>query len=328
MYAIDEILYTLNINIPLSKANVEIFDGHTHFFSREFYELRTGPSSGGSPQIQLKQAETKDGLEIPADEITAYRNLVLAGMDECGVNRAVTYASIPQETEAVGAAALGSGGRLIPYAMVDPRFPSSLADLDRLQSTYRFRGILLCPAMHGYNIDCDEAARALDFAQAHEMIVLVHYYPIRSHVRALLGLEPNLSVENRHPVDVVPVALKRPKLNFVVAHCGAGLFEEFLELGPSCPNVYVDTGGAEVRTDRGASTPALTTFFKKTKKACGVGRILFGSDTSGYRREYRKSIIDAQTGAMIRAGFAKGERAAVLGGNLSGLLGVPLRCTL
>jgi predicted TIM-barrel fold metal-dependent hydrolase len=300
---------------------MEIFDGHTHFFGRNFYEFRTTRSRDGNPEITI------DGEpEITPADIVACRTRVLTGMDACGVSKAATYAFIAQETESVGKAALGSGGRLVPYAAVDPLAPASLARLERLQTTYRFRGMLLFPAMHEYSIDGDDAARALDLAQAHGMIVLVHCGPLQPYVRTLFGLDPDTASDHGRIADLAAVAHRRPHQTFVVVHLGPSRLEEFWELGTSCPNTYADTGAITALTAERGSMLDVSDVFRETKRAYGADRILYGSDSSGFDRHYRKHILDAQTGALVRAGFTADDRAAVLGGNLSRLLDLPLRC--
>ena len=45
---------------------MEIFDGHTHFFSREFYELQTRDAPGGDAEIGLKDGTVKSPTAVAA----------------------------------------------------------------------------------------------------------------------------------------------------------------------------------------------------------------------------------------------------------------------
>lgn len=310
---------------------MEIFDAHTHFCSREFYEFQTLSAPDGRESILLKQASRDEPGERFA-AVAAHRDRFLAGMAECGVKRAVTYASIPEETEAVGQATLGSAGKLVPYAMVNPLVPDVLAKLGRLHESYRYRGITLCPAMHRYAIDGDEAGRALDFARTHGMIVLIHCEPVQRRVRELFGLDVDhparggFATDGGQPANLIPLARARPDLRFVVSHAGADFFDDFLEVGSACPNVYIDTAGVIRRDAPESGSLSTTARLKEMKRAFGVGRILYGSGSAGFPEGYRQNMLNAQIDALNRARFSTSERAAVLGGNLSRLLTSPLGC--
>jgi predicted TIM-barrel fold metal-dependent hydrolase len=303
---------------------MEIFDGHTHFFSREFYELESIPTPGGNSEIILKEL-SGGGTEISAANIAQYLEHVLAKMDECGVTKAVTYASIPQEMEMVGETALDSGGRLVPYVMVNPVVTASLTRLERLQAKYRFRGMLLCPHMHEYNIDSDEAVWALDFARKNKMAIFLHCGLLRPGVRALFGLDPNPPMDREQPAELVHVARKRSNQIFIVPHIDLDMFEELLGLWELCPNIYVDTGAMYQLTANRNEKPTLADLFAEIKRVFGVERILYGSDSSGFPKEYRNQILDVQIRAMTDAGYSGAERDAVLGENLSRVLGLPSR---
>jgi len=300
---------------------MDIFDAHTRFFGREFYEFHTARRPNGSTEILLNQtADASAG--VPSKEPNGHVDRILADMDACGISRAVTYASIPQEARTVGEAALGSNGRLIPYAAVNPELSESLETVGKLQPRFGFRGLVLFPAMHGYPIGSERAAAALDFARAHNMVVLVHFGRLRTGLRSLIGLDPAHDPPHVLSRDLIPVARTRPDQRFVVPCRGTGFFEDFLELGKSCSNVYADTAGSTSWVAEQDSPTTLAQLFDDTRKAYGVERILFGSDSGGVSRGFRTDIRDAQISAMTAAGFTENDRAAVLGFNLSALLGL------
>lgn len=294
---------------------MEIFDGHTHFFSRESYELRTRPAAVRGAEIELTSA-----YETPPAGIPEYTNHVVSRMNDCGVDRAVTYASIPQETEAVGEAALGSSGRLVPYVMVNPVVAASFARIKSIQSKYGFRGMLLCPHMHEYNLESEEAARALNVARKYRMVVFLHCGFLRPRVRALFGLDPTPPPDKGQPAELAHVARKRSNQVFVVSHVDPPSFDEMLSTWELCPNVYLDTGGMFQMAARREGPPDLTEMFGKLKEVFGVERVLYGSDSSGFPPDYLENILNVQIEAMKRAGYTDAEREAVLGVNLNRVL--------
>jgi predicted TIM-barrel fold metal-dependent hydrolase len=299
---------------------MEIFDAHTHFFGREFYEFQTALVPGGNRAQLLRRIEA-GGLEVPGPDAGAHRERWLAELDRHGVARAVMFASVPPEMPSVGEAAAASGGRFVPYAAINPRIPRTLDMLELLVSRFGFRGVVLFPAMHEYAIGDAVAAPALDLAACHGLCVFVHCGRLRIPVRAHVGLAPDFPPEASRPLDLIPVARARPDTVFIVPHFGAGLFEELLELGAACPNVYADTAGTNAWATACDPPRTLADLFRETRDVMGASRILYGSDSGTFPRGYRGDVLEAQRAAMAEAGFGEAEAASVLGGNLARLLG-------
>jgi hypothetical protein len=91
---------------------VTIFDAHTHFFSREFYEYQTTLVAATEPR--LLQRIQAGGFEVPGRTARAHLARWLGELDRNGVARVVTFASVPTEMNVVGEAAAASDGRLVP----------------------------------------------------------------------------------------------------------------------------------------------------------------------------------------------------------------------
>jgi predicted TIM-barrel fold metal-dependent hydrolase len=298
---------------------MEIFDAHTHFFRREFYEFHTARRPDGTSEILPKRVEDFGSENLP-DNAVEYFTRVLDNLDSCGVKRAVTYASVSQEMGTVGEAARVSLGRLVPYASVNPLSTSSMETLRKLQPLFRFRGLVLFPAMHDYPIGGDAAAAAFDFAHANDVVVLIHFGLLRANVRELIGLDPRDHPSYGHPGDLIPVAGDRADQTFIVSHPAFETFEEFIDLGAKCANVHMDTAGSAAWTPVTKKPKMLADRFAAVRNAYGVERILFGSDSGGTPWEYHKDALDNQISAMTEAGYTEKEIAAVLCGNLSKLL--------
>ncbi|MFQ5510841.1 MAG: amidohydrolase family protein [Candidatus Krumholzibacteriia bacterium] len=298
---------------------MHVFDAHTHFFSRAFYEFQATQADPGNVPALLERLG-RGGIDVPGEDPAELRDRFVTELDEHGIDRAVTFASVPAEMEDVGEAAHSSDGRLVPYAMVDPTQPRTLDKLASLQERYRFKGMLLFPAMRGYGIGDEAVEPALDLARKHGMVVFVHCGLLRVNVRAALGLEPDFPLDRGHPADLIPVAKARADQTFVVPHFSAGFFDEFLRLGKACPNVYADTAGSNEWGMFQAPPLYLEDLFEQTAEVFGVERLIYGSDTAGFPRGYRKDVLDAQIRAMTDAGLERSDQELVLGGNLSRLL--------
>jgi len=298
-----------------------IFDTHTHFFSRAFYEYQAEQVPNGNV-YELLEKMARHGIEIPDEDPLKHRDRFIAELDANGVTRSVLFASVPAEMEAVGEAARTSDGRFFPYAAVNPKAPETIDKLSSLQAKYQFKGMLLFPAMHGYAIGDPAVSAALDLATELQLVVFVHCGLLRVNLRAVLGLSPDFPLEFSHPKDLIPVAKNRPNLSFVIPHFGAGFFEEFLLVGKECRNVYADTAGSNTWGMFQFPELHLEDLFSDTVRIFGIERILFGSDTAGFPRGYRKDVLDAQLRAMHDAGIGTDDQSLILGGNLSRLLEV------
>ncbi len=298
-----------------------VFDAHIHFFGREFYAFQTTLVAREDSETILGRIRA-GGIEIPGPDTKAHATRWIAELDRNHVDRAVLFASSPTEIKAVGEATASHPRRLFSYTVVNPTAPATLEALESLQPKLHFKGILLFPAMHEYAIQSPEAARAIELAKRHHLVVFVHCGKLRVNVRKLIGLNADFPAEKSRPRDLLPVARANPDVRFVVPHFGSGWFAETIALGASCPNVYVDTAGSNAWILEHDPPLSLAEVFEATRGSFGADRILFGSDSGGFPRGYRADIMRAQQDTMRVAGFTSDEQRAVLGGNLTRLLEV------
>jgi len=300
---------------------VNVFDAHTHFFGREFYEYQATLVNGSDPEATLDRIRA-GGIEVPEPDAAAHAARWIREMDRHRVDRAALFASIPEEMIVVGEVAAASNGRFVPFATVNPAVPVTLSALRGLLPRYRFRGVLFFPAMHDYSIQSPEVTAALELAKAHAMVAFVHCGRLKVGVRKLIGLDPEFPAEKSRPRDVAAVARAHPDVAFILPHFGAGFFDEALDLAAAYRNVYVDTAGSQSWAAECVPPLSLADIFRQTRDAIGAERILYGSDSGVFPRGYRADLLQAQIDAMLAAGFSAGEREGVLGGNLARLLGV------
>jgi hypothetical protein len=298
-----------------------IFDAHVHFFGREFYKFQTTLVSREDPETILGRIRA-GGLEVPGPDGQAHGARWIAELDKNRVDRAVMFASCPTEMKTVGEVAAKHPQRLVPYTVMNPNAPATLDLLESLMPKLHFKGILLFPALHDYSIQSPEAARAIDLAKRHKLVVFVHCGKLRVNVRKLIGLNADFPAEKSRPSDLLSVARAHPDVRFVVPHFGSGCFEEALALGAACPNVYTDTAGSNAWILEHDPPLSLVEAFQAARVSFGVERMLFGSDSGAFPRGYRAEVLKAQQETMKAAGFTRDEERAVLGENLAKLLGV------
>ncbi len=298
---------------------MQILDSHVHFFSRIFYECQAAETRPDNVEGLIDRLNVS-GVDVPEADHIALRDRLILEFDNSGVEHALIFASVPEETAVVGEAAQTSDGRMSAFATVNPKQPETLTNLEALHARFEFTGVILFPAMHDFGIGDDEATAALDLARKLDLIVFVHCGLLRVPVRAVLGLEADYPMDRAHPESLIPVAKARPDQTFVVPHFGAGFFDEFLKLGLTCPNVYTDTAGSNTWGMFQAPPLYLEDLFAQTVDVFGAERILYGSDTAGFPRGYRGDVLTQQIRAMHDAGLRPEDLEAILGGNLSRLL--------
>jgi cytosine/adenosine deaminase-related metal-dependent hydrolase len=130
---------------------MHVFDAHTHFFSRVFYEYQARKAPAGDVPFLLDKM-ARSGIDVPGEDVEAHRDRIISQLDDNGVDRAVTFASVPDEMEVVGQAARSSDGRLVPFASVNPMVPETLKRFESLNDHYDYKGLILFPQAHDYAV--------------------------------------------------------------------------------------------------------------------------------------------------------------------------------
>jgi predicted TIM-barrel fold metal-dependent hydrolase len=301
---------------------MQIQDAHTHFFGRAFFGGLAALSPRQQEPAQLVESvAAKAGLQLPDPDPVRHAARWVAELDRHGVQRAVSFASLPVEAESVAAAARASGGRLVPYALVNPTDTKAAAFTERALGTLGFRGLLTFPAMHHFRPGDPACAPVLELARAHRAPVLVHCGILRVKLRDLFGIPRPYDLSFADPLHVVPAANAFRDVTFVIPHFGGGFLQQALMAGAQCENVWLDTSSSN---DWLATQPwgaDLAGVFRAALEAFGAERILFGTDSSTFPRGWRADIRDAQLAALSAAGATGAQVEAVMGGNLQRLLG-------
>jgi uncharacterized protein len=281
-----------------------VADAHVHFFSRRFFEQLAAQAG--------KSVETvAAGLrwELPSGPAEAGKRWA-AELDGHGVKCAALIASLPGDGDSVRAAAAACPGRFFAYAMINPlaEKPESARGLD---------AICLFPAMHGYFIHDARVEPFLEEAAAAGMLVFVHCGALTVGVRKKLGLPSPFDMRYSNPIDLHGVALRHPRVRFVVPHFGAGYFREALMLADLCSNVYLDTSSSNSwMRYKGLD---LKTVFRRALDVAGAERLLFGTDSSFFPRGWNREIFHAQTQALKELSLSAADAGLILGGNLMAL---------
>ena len=278
-----------------------VSDAHTHFFSRRFFESLAAESGRGVQEV----ADTL-GWQLPAEDPAELAKVWAAELDGYGVSQAALIASIPGD-EASVTAARAAHPRFLAYAMVNPlaEGASVAGGLD---------AICLFPAMHRYSINDPAVQTLLDQAADQGCAVFVHCGVLTVGVRKKLGLPSPFDMRFSNPLDLHPIAIRYPRMSFIIPHFGAGYLREALMLADLCPNVYLDTSSSNSWMRYEGLD--LKTVFRRVVDAVGAGRLLFGTDSSFFPRGWNYEVFETQTKALLDLGISSSDARLILGENL------------
>ena len=154
----------------------------------------------------------------------------------------------------------------------------------------RVRAFCLFPAMHRFSMHDERVAPVLEIAASEpHRAVFVHCGVLTVGVRKKLGLASPFDMRYSNPLDLHAIALRYPKLPFIVPHFGAGYFREALMLADLCPNVYLDTSSSNswMRYEE----LDLPTVFRRALAVAGPQRLLFGTDSSFFPRGWNRGDL-------------------------------------
>ncbi len=309
-------------------GDIDICDAHIHFFSHAFLsniaaqKADLSPADGALPSIADDPARAAaDFLKwtAPPFEPAALAETWVRELDRHGVSRAVLISSVPGDEASVEAAIARFPDRLYGYCMVNPIAPWTLERVDRALAA-GIRGLCFFPAMHRYPMNDPRLEPILQAASTRaDVAIFVHCGVLTVGFRKKMGLASPFDMRYSNPIDLHPLALLYPELNFVLPHFGAGYLREALMLCDLCPNVYLDTssGNGWMRYE-GLD---LETVFRRALDVAGPERLLFGTDSSFFPRGWHAAVFSSQVEALKGLGIGKADARAILGSNLDRLLG-------
>ncbi|MBK5290939.1 MAG: amidohydrolase family protein [Acidobacteriia bacterium] len=289
-------------------------DAHVHFLSHRFFALlaaqRNCPFEDLQPVLEW---------DMPLDPVTL-ASIWIKELDRHNVARASLIASLPTDETSVQAAVQAYPDRFHGYFMVNPAAPDSLAAVQRALAA-GLQGICLFPAMQRYSLHDPAVLAILEEAAARPAtIVFIHCGVLTVGVRPKLGLPSPFDMRFSNPLDVHNLALRFPRLPFVIPHFGAGMFREALMLCDLCPNVYLDTSSTNSWMKYQEPGCSLASVFQRALAVAGPHRLLFGTDSSFFPRGWHRAVFDQQVAVLHEVGVDAAQAEAILGGNLRRLL--------
>jgi len=297
---------------------MSIFDSHLHFFSRDFFAaMARQKDPAADVDVVLNDLAQRAKIELPPSEVLSHLKRWLAELDRHGVERAVVFASLPEEAAAVAEAVKNSDGRLVGFCMINPTMEGAAHRVHSLAHENGYRGVMLFPALHHYHLFDASLLPFFEAVAECRMHVLTHFGILQVKLRDALSLPRVYDSRFANPLDLQAAANRFPQIKFIIPHFGCGFFRETLMLGLQCENVYVDTSSSNNWMITQPQPLTLAEVFQKTRTVFGIERILFGTDSGVFPHGWRKDILEVQKQGMTTAGFSAVEMEMVFGGNTS-----------
>ncbi|MEJ5366742.1 MAG: amidohydrolase family protein [Bryobacteraceae bacterium] len=297
---------------------LEVADAHLHFFSHRFYELLAKQAG----LANATEACTRAGVDLPPEDPRLFAAQWVAELDRHGVSRAVLLASLPGDEPSVAEAVRSHPDRFFGWFFANPAMPHAAARVEEWLN-HGLRGVCLLPAMHGYALADPRVEEILQVAERHSAVVFVHCGVLSVGIRARVGAPSPFDMRFSNPIDLHPLALRHPRLRFVIPHFGAGYFREALMTASLCPNVYFDTSSSNSWTKYLLPSPTLEQVFERALEIVGPQRLLFGSDSSFFPRGWVHTVFERQCEALSRIGASAQDAGAIFAGNLLRLMQTP-----
>jgi predicted TIM-barrel fold metal-dependent hydrolase len=304
-------------------GELEIFDAHTHFFSRKFFDTLISQSPQLSREADpINRVAEMTGWVMPPDNPAEFAASWRAALDQGEVSAALMMASVPGDEESIAAAVDSLPDRIFGAFMFDPTKPDAEARARRSFDELNLRVICLFPAMQHYSVAENEGVRAVASLVADRpgTAVFVHCGALSVGARKKLGLASRFDMRFSNPLDLYRIAAEFPQTSFIIPHFGAGLFREAMMLADLCPNVYLDTSSSNNWIKYEAAPIDLPAVFQRALAVVGHERLLFGTDSSFFPRGWVAQVFEAQVKALRKVGVSDEQAAAIFGGNLRRLL--------
>ncbi len=304
-------------------GEIEIIDGHSHFFSRKYFEVLIG-QSGNLSRLEdpISRVAEMTGWRMPPGDPVEFAGEWVEELDRHRVSAAVMMASVPPDETSIAAAVKACPERIIGALMFDPTKPDAEARARRAFDDLNIRVLCLFPAMHLYSVAESEAVRAIAALAAERKgkAIFIHCGVLSIGARKKLGLPSHFDMRFSNPLDICRLACEFPETGFIIPHFGAGMFREALMLADMCSNVYLDTSSSNAWIKYDASPVDLTAIFRRALDVAGPQRLIFGTDSSFFPRGWNSQVFDAQVKILGDIGISNDQAVDIFSGNLKRLL--------
>lgn len=198
------------------------------------------------------------------------------------------------------------------YWAINPHYPQLIRQLaEQFAAACGFVGLKCLPDYHTYPITGDRYRPAMEYADAHRLLVLVHTW-------GWSGFDA--------PEMLAVVAERYPGATFLMGHAGFGDWENSIAIARELPNVYLELTAVYAAHDfgnqpGGSGTPIpflsclhVNGIIEEMVAGATAEKIVFGTDLPWYSPHFA-------AGAVLFAHITDDDRHAILHRNAERLLG-------
>ena len=273
----------------------KIFDAHVHFYSNTFFKyLVKQKPNRADINTELRNLASKGHIEIPGEDPVQLAKRWIDIIDKWKLERLVLFGSIPGDEESIVKAVGAFPTRFSGIFTIDPNSNMLMENAAKRMQENKLKGVMLYPSLYQIHVNDEWLYPLYNLMQECSGILFVHFGKLIMRSREYAGIPVITNDEFANPKDLIPVAKKFTGIKFIIPNFGAGMFEETLEVGKECPNVYVDTAGSNSWITEHPMKPDMRRVFQKFLEVYSAKRILFGSDSGMLPRGYRYDIVDNQ----------------------------------
>ncbi len=299
----------------------KIFDSHVHFYSNAYFRflVRQKPKRADL-NTELRTIASKGHIEIPGEDPTQLAKRWIEIIDKWKIEKIVLIASIPGDEDSVVKAVSAFPDRSAGFFTVDPNSNILMENAEKRLKENKLRGIVLYPSLYHISVNDEWLYSLYALAQETNAVVVTQFGKLLMRPRDFAGIPTTINEAFSNPIELIPVAKKFPNLRFIIPNFGAGRFDEVLQVGGHCPNVYLDTAGSNSWAAEQQPPVELRQVFQKALGVFGPGRIVFGSDSGLLPRGYRYDILDNQMKLLQEMRIPIPDMKKIFFDNLNGLL--------
>ena len=227
---------------------------------------------------ELRNLASKGHIEIPGEDPAQLAKRWIDIIDKWKLERLVLLGSLPGDDESIVKAVTAFPTRFSGIFTVDPNSNLLMANATKQMQENKLKGVMLYPSLYQIHVNDEWLYPLYNLIQECSGIMFVHFGKLIMRSREYAGIPIITNEEFANPKDLIPVAKKFTGIKFIIPNFGAGMFEETLEVGKECPNVYVDTAGSNSWITEHPAKPDMRRVFQKFLEVYTAKRILFGSD--------------------------------------------------
>lgn len=201
--------------------------------------------------------------------------------------------------------------KLVGVAYIDITKDNAVENMEKYVEK-GYRGLVLYPVWDKFDVAGEKARKIYEYCNEKELPIIFHF--------GVVARPGDMRYAN--PLNLGSVVRDFPKVKFIIAHFGAGFFNEALLMCYKADNVYFDTSGTNNWLDYSPFGWTLKDVFKIALKAVGSERIIWGSDSyKTYTDGYRKNILELQR-KIVRELCNKKEEENIFYNNAKRVYGI------